>query len=74
MADPKLDAIINRLVVATDTNERAKIGTEFTDYVYDTLPILPLLGLPSFLAHGPKVTLKTQAANPYYLTWYLRAT
>jgi peptide/nickel transport system substrate-binding protein len=74
MADPKLDAIIAKLVVATDINDRTRLGTEFTDYVYESLPILPLLGLPSFLAHGPKVKLKTQAANAYLLTWYLQAT
>jgi ABC-type transport system substrate-binding protein len=73
IADPGLDAIINNIAVATDINERSKLGTDFTDYVYNNLPELPLLGLPSFLAHGPKVDLKTQAAIGYLLTWYLRA-
>lgn len=73
MADPGLDAIINKIAVVTDINERSKLGTDFTDYVYNNLPELPLVGLPSFLARGPKVDLKTQAAIRYLLTWYLRA-
>jgi peptide/nickel transport system substrate-binding protein len=73
MAEPRLDAIINKLVVATDINQRAQFGTQFVRYMYDNLPALPLLGMPAFFAHGPKVDFKTQAVNGYILTWYLRA-
>jgi peptide/nickel transport system substrate-binding protein len=75
MADPKLDAIVNRVAVATDATERARIGTEMTDYVYDNVNVIPLIGLPAYLGAGPKVKqLKPQLANPYLNPWFLQAT
>jgi peptide/nickel transport system substrate-binding protein len=74
MSDPKVDALVARLVATLGDDDRAKVATELVDYFYQNIPILPLLGLPAFFGVGPKVKdLKAQAANPYINVWFMQS-
>ncbi|MFC4943774.1 ABC transporter substrate-binding protein [Pseudonocardia sp. GCM10023141] len=64
--DPALDAIIDRLDAATDSGREESIANEYSRYVYDNVPIFPVLGFPSLVGIGPKVRdFQLQAGNPY---------
>jgi peptide/nickel transport system substrate-binding protein len=74
MQDPKVDGIVQRMAVTLNDADRAKIGTELCDYFYQQQYVLPLVGLPSFIAYGPTVkSVKAQGGNPYVNPWFLRA-
>jgi peptide/nickel transport system substrate-binding protein len=73
--DPILDALIKQIDQTVDITARTKLGTQFSQYIYNNLPTIAVVATPSLIAVGPHVgSWKLQASNagcgPW---WYLHA-
>jgi peptide/nickel transport system substrate-binding protein len=61
--DPKLDDLVRRIDATVDIVERTKLGMQYEDYQYETLPTLPIITLPTYVAIGTNVGEWTPRRN-----------
>jgi peptide/nickel transport system substrate-binding protein len=75
VADPELDALVAELDQAVNLEERAAIGRQFSDILYEELYGLPMILVSSLIAVGPNVAnFEPMLGSPYAgPVWSLQA-
>ncbi len=63
--DPQIDALVQQMLNVPDEAARAKVTLKFSDYMYNSLTMPPIITLPGIVGAGPHVAQYTfMTANP----------